>query len=839
MTYAGADMGSLKGTLEPGETASYNGYHIIDQDIVDAGGLSNVAIADANNLSAPVDSDDPSTTTVIGDPTETLITAAPNMVVEKSAELVNNNDGVIEAGDLIKYTIIATNTGNVTLFDVEIIDSLKNGNGNTLDIDTSAWVNRDIAPGKEEIYTAFYQIDQDTADSGKVINTAFAKAVKPDGIAFVSLADSVTVSMTATPSISILKKVENDGINDKMDVGETIDYTITITNTGNVTLDNITLTETLIDGKGIETDLRSAMTLVSINDATTTQTSITSLEVGDKATYNVSYTVTQPAMNSGKVTNVATVTATAPDGTTLPTESSAEIESLMGQAPAMAVTKTASPTTDNFILGDTITYTIRVENTGNVELTDVVVTDNALVDLAGESLSLTDEPTYDGSGTFDGILSVGETVDFTATFTVNQQSINAGGVSNTASATAIAPDGESITEDSNTATSTITATASLAVNKSEVDPSVSKGLNDLIEYTITVENTGEIILENVTIQDDIEDKNGEGLSLISDPIFAGASENSPEGTLKVSEVATYKAYYIIDQQAVDAGGVVNKVKAEADTPVSSITVTPADNYGDPTVTDIAEDPELEVIKTAQVDDGGDDSIDIDDIINYTIRVTNIGNVTLDNLVVLDNITDINGIALAASPLTTTRISSSQNSPLGRLAVGETAICETSYPVTQEAIDVEVMNIAKVNANAPSGDPINEVVSDDPTTTQQDDPITTIEALPQMSVTKKASVIDNGDTFNGVGDTIKYDIKVKNTGNVTLTLDNLADVLTDGANNPPTLTTEPAFSSETILGVGVEIPYTAEYLIESAAANTNLIKIELQFRQHRQTAHNST
>ena len=543
----------------------------------------------------PVDSDDPSTTTVTGDPTETLITAAPNMVVEKSAELVNNNDGVIEAGDLIKYTIVATNTGNVTLFDVEIIDSLKNGNGNTLDIDTSAWVKRDIAPGKEEIYTAYYQIDQDTADSGKVINTAFAKATKPDGTPFVSLADSVTVSMTATPSISILKtKVENDGTNDKMDVDETIDYTITITNTGNVTLDNIMLTETLIDGKGIETDLRSEMTLVSINDETTTQTSITSLEVGDKATYTVTHKVRQTDMNSGKVTNVATVFATAPDGTPLPIESSAEIETIMGQAPAVEVTKTAvkNDNGDGLDLGETITYTIGVKNTGNVELTDVVVTDNNLVDGAGESLSLTDGPTYDGTGTFDGILSVGETVDFTATFTVNQQSINTGRVSNTASVTAKAPDGESITKDSNTETTEITATASLAVNKSEVNPTVSKGLNDLIEYTITVENTGKIILENVTIQDDIVDKNGVPLSLISDPIFAGASENSPEGTLKVSEVATYKAYYMIDQQAVDAGGVVNKVKAEADTPVSSITVTPADNYGDPTETDYCRTPRL-------------------------------------------------------------------------------------------------------------------------------------------------------------------------------------------------------------------------------------------------------
>jgi gliding motility-associated-like protein/uncharacterized repeat protein (TIGR01451 family) len=826
LTYAGADMGSVKGTLEPGETATYNGYHIIDQDIVDAGGLSNVATADANNLSAPVDSDDPSTTTVIGDPTETLITATPNMVVEKSAELVNNNDGVIEAGDLIKYTIVATNTGNVTLFDVEIIDSLRNGSGNVLDIDTSAWVKRDISPGKEEIYTAYYQIDQDAADSGKVINTAFAKATKPDGTEFVSLDDSVTVSMTATPSISILKtKVENDGTNDKMDVGEAIDYTITITNTGNVTLDNITLTETLTDGKGNETDLLSAMTLASINDTTTTQTSITSLEVGDKATYTISYTVTQTAMNSGKVTNVATVTATTPDGTTLPTETSAEIESLMGQAPAMTVTKTASPTTDNFILGDTITYTIVVENTGNVEFTDVVVTDNSLVDGAGESLSLTDGPTYDGTGTFDGILSVGETVDFTATFTVNQQSINTGGVSNTASATAIAPDGESITEDSNTATSTITATASLVVNKSEVDPTVPKGLNDLIEYTITVENTGEIILENVTIQDDIEDKNGVGLSLISDPIFAGASENSPEGTLKVSEVATYKAYYMIDQQSVDAGGVVNKVKAEADTPVSSITVTPADNYGDPTVTNITEVPDLEVIKTAQVDDGGDDSIDVDDIINYTIRVTNTGNVTLDNLVVLDSITDINGIALAASPLTTTRISSSQNSSLGSLAVGETATYETSYVVTQEAIDAGgVMNRAIASAESPADTAFSQRSDDGdtgPNDTGEDPTITTIEADPQIRVEKEVDkVTDNGDGYNGAGDIVEYKITVYNEGNVTLTLSSLVDTVSDGngldVSNP---STNPLFNSGVELAPGDYEIYTVTYTIQSAVADT--------------------
>ena len=687
-------------------------------------------------------------------------------------------------------------------------------------------------------------IEQAASDSGSIINVASASAVILDGSPVNPVdSDPAIVTMTANPSMSIQKtKVENDGANDKMDVGETIDYTIVITNTGNITLNSITLTEILTDGNGNQTDLIGDLTLVSINDVVTTETSVSSLAVGDKATYTLTYTVTQTAMNSGQVTNVATVTGSTPAGTTLPVTTSEQVVSLMGQEPAMTVTKTATENDNNdgLDLGETITYTIVVENTGNVELTDVVVTDNALVDLAGESLSLTDGPTYNGTGIFDGILSVSETVTYTATFTVDQQAINAGGLTNTASATATSPAGENISEDSNTVSTTISAIARLEVSKTYVIDDNGDGVDgvgDFIEYTITVENTGDIALENLSIEDIFTDNNSEELSFTLDPFFVGATANSPEGLLRVDETATYKAYFVITQQAVDAGGLINNVTASANAPGSTTPVV--DELDTPTITLIAESPEMEVIKTAQVDDGGDDSIDIGDTINYTIQVTNTGNVTIENLVLEDIITDINGVTLAESPLTTAHQVSSQSSDVGSLAVGEIATYTTSYVVTQQAIDAGgVMNSVTATADSPAGNSIDDKSDDGDETLDTDadvdsdptnDPtVTIIDSAPALTVVKVVSnITDNPsgvpDGYNGTGDEVEYNITVKNEGNVTLTLSSLTDTISNafGA-EVAILNTTPVFTAVE-LAVQDEITYSATYVITSDVADTKLVR----------------
>ena len=114
--------------------------------------------------------------------------------------------------------------------------------------------------------------------------------------------------------------------------------------------------------------------------------------------------------------------------------------------------------------------------------------DDELSDINGELISLTTGPIFTSStlgantnftsdpDTSVATLQVGEEVTFTATFAVTQAAIDAGGVSNTASVTATADDGDNTAvsdEIDDNVITLINATPSLEVTKSAVVVAVS------------------------------------------------------------------------------------------------------------------------------------------------------------------------------------------------------------------------------------------------------------------------------------------------------------------------------------------------------------------------------
>ena len=95
------------------------------------------------------------------------------------------------------------------------------------------------------------------------------------------------------------------------------------------------------------------------------------------------------------------------------------------------------------------------------------------------------------------------------------------------------------------------------------------GLNDtgdIIIYTIEIENTGNVTLTSISLDDTITDHNGNALSLDGGPTFVSSSNGSPAGTLGSAEIATYTASYTIGSAAAYSGSVRNRVIVTSSSP---------------------------------------------------------------------------------------------------------------------------------------------------------------------------------------------------------------------------------------------------------------------------------
>ncbi|WP_254097133.1 Calx-beta domain-containing protein [Aquimarina sp. Aq107] len=261
---------------------------VIDDDIVEFNGETlSIALETVENV------------LVIGPQSQAIIIIEddeiPNPVIEliKTANLQGNG----ELGDIITYTFVINNIGNVPLDFIEINDPL---------LDISPIPIEGILLEEEEISISIdYQITQADIDVGNVTNTAYIFAVdsvlnttiddiSDNGIEEDGDDNPTIVELSQIESIALIKTSRfndenNDGISQ---IGETITYEFTVTNTGNVTLFDIT----------IEDDLPGLIL---------TGESIT-LEPGESDNENFfgTYTITVEDISNQKVTNQATVFGT-------------------------------------------------------------------------------------------------------------------------------------------------------------------------------------------------------------------------------------------------------------------------------------------------------------------------------------------------------------------------------------------------------------------------------------------------------------------------------------------------------------------------------------------------
>ncbi|WP_457920465.1 DUF7507 domain-containing protein, partial [Micrococcus luteus] len=300
------------------------------------------------------------------------------------------------AGKTITYSFVATNTGNVTMSNVTVDDSDFNGSGQLGTLTPASVAS--LAPGASRTFTATYTLTQADVDRGSTTNSATATGTPPgSGTPVPSDPSTVTVPSTPNPSLSLVKSASPaTGAN----VGDTVTYSFRLTNTGNVTLTDATVNEGAFSGTG---DLSAVDCPVAAN----------SLEPGASATCTATYTLTQADADAGVVTNSATSSATTPTGGTVDSPPSTATVTITA-APALTVTKTATPDSATKV-GDTVTYSFRATNIGNVTVRNVTVNEGA----------------FSGTGTLSEIncpagarsLAPGDSVTCTATYTLTQADV--------------------------------------------------------------------------------------------------------------------------------------------------------------------------------------------------------------------------------------------------------------------------------------------------------------------------------------------------------------------------------------------------------------------------------
>src|SRR5439155_4993766 len=152
----------------------------------------------------------------------------------KSLALVKTDDlnpaTYDHVGQIVTYTLTATNSGNVTLHNVTVSDSpaltgfgCTPANGATL------------APGASIVCTGTHSITQADLDAGSFTDTGHAtstEATAPDAPDTVNAVKHPHLTITKTPTETFFSKV-----------GDVIHYTIVATNDGNTTLASVTVSD--------------------------------------------------------------------------------------------------------------------------------------------------------------------------------------------------------------------------------------------------------------------------------------------------------------------------------------------------------------------------------------------------------------------------------------------------------------------------------------------------------------------------------------------------------------------------------------------------------------------
>lgn len=660
------------------------------------------------------------------------VTASSEIIVAPSfSTTIRKHVAPTEAapGDTVMYTITVTNTSNATITNVVVTDP-------TLGVNQTFG---SMPPGASIVIDSPFAVPAGAVAGSIINNTA---SVVSDQTPVRTSATHITV--TPAPSLELTKSVTPATANP----GDVVTYTLTLTNVGNIALTNVRLLDPTI---GVDV-------------------TIPSLAIGANSVSSTPFTV--PAVPAGTI--ITNTSSASSDQTPIPVEAMAWVTVI--SSPAITLTKTVSDTTA--VPGQTVTFDVSLTNASSVPLTNVLLADPFLgiVDsfptlLAGETKVFTLEfivPAQAPEGTvYTNVVTAvsDQTPGEKAQATVTVLGVPGIAITKTADATS-APPGDTVnyaivvTNTGNTTLHNVLVTDDVP-SWTALAPTLRQGTSATfnIPYTLTgTDLPGSIIIDTATAKATETASASASADVLVTPLPSTSASIQKLVEPEVASPGDSVAYTIIvtnntlidlvnirvtdptlglDQTIalLDAGDGISLIVpyvVPSGTPSGTELVNTATatvlglSLSDAATLTVAASPEIALTKTADVLTPLPG-----DTVNYTLTVTNTGNVALTNIVVADP-------ALAFSTV------------VPSLAIGESASLVVPFLVP--------------------ADPLGTIIQNTSTATSDQTP-TPVEASAYISVGDPATLAISKTAVPAQaapGETVVFTIVVTNTSAATLT-----------------------------------------------------------------------
>ena len=467
-----------------------------------------------------------------------------------------------------------------------------------------------MPPGTSSVFTLTVHVHPLTPDGTVITNTAGVHVVggsfDPNNSNDSSSA-STTVSISA--DIAVMKTVDNPSPN----VGNNVTFTVTAKNNGPLNASGVVVTDPLPAG----------LTFVSASASQGGYTSgsgvwsVGSLASGATATLQIVATLTQ----AGPHTNTATKTAEDQQDPNAANDSASAV--VNGQQSDLSLTKTDAP--DPVAPGADLTYTITVTNNGPSSAQNVTVNDTLPTGTTFGSATPS-QGSCAGTTTVScalGSIANGASPTITLVVHVGPSVADGTVISNTASVSSTTAD-PTPANNSATSTTTVAASADLAVAKTDAPDPVTAGTD--LTYTIGITNTGPSDAPGVTLTDPIP----AGTSFVSATPSTGSCAGTTTVSCNLGTLANGASASVTLSVHVGSAVAAGTVLSNTATASSGVSDPNASNDSATATTTVVTSGDLSITKTGSPDPvaaGGD--------ITYTITVTNNGPSDANNITVTD------------------------------------------------------------------------------------------------------------------------------------------------------------------------------------------------------------